>query len=85
MATRGNWNAYRNSIGVCLIGDFSRRPPAPGQFTELVELVRRLQAACGDRPLPASTVYLHRQIDPRTDSPGPAFPAQAFESYLIGS
>jgi hypothetical protein len=74
------WNAFADSIGVCLIGDFSRTPPSPDQFRELVELVRRLQTACGN--IPASRVYPYSEIDSRSDSPGRAFPTEAFDQYL---
>jgi len=77
--TRG-WNAFANSVGVCLIGDFARTPPPPDQFRELVELVRRLQTACGN--IPASRVYPYSEIDSRSNSPGRAFPTEAFDQYL---
>jgi len=74
------WNAFANSLGVCLIGDFSGTPPPPEQFSLLVELVRRLQTACGD--IPASRVYPYSEIDSRSNSPGRAFPTEAFDQYL---
>jgi hypothetical protein len=74
----GYWR--RNSIGVCLIGDFSRRPPAKGQFRSLVELVNALQGICN---VPADRVYLHRDLDARSGSPGAAFPVERFSGRLL--
>jgi hypothetical protein len=72
------WNS--DSIGICLDGDFSRTAQSPRQFQSLMGLVRSLQQTCG---ITADRVYLNRDIDPRSASPGPAFPAELFNSNLL--
>jgi hypothetical protein len=74
----GYWR--RKSIGVCLIGDFSRRAPQRGQFDELVDLVNTLQEVCR---IPAERVYLRSDLDARSTSPGRAFPAARFSARLL--
>ena len=69
-----DWNEH--SIGVCLVGDFSASGPPPAMYRDLVALVSSLQAECGN--IRIDHVYLYRQIDNRTDSPGRAFPANDF-------
>lgn len=69
-----------SSIGVCLIGEFSRRPPAAGQLDCLVDLVNTLQEVCG---IAADRVYLHRDLDARSVSPGRAFPAAELSARLL--
>ena len=73
-----NWNA--SSIGVCLIGDFSQTPPTASQMRSLIGLIRSLQQTCG---VTADRVYLAWDIDPRTASPGAAFPAREFNGSLL--
>lgn len=68
------------SIGVCLLGDFSRQPPVQGQYRALVTLVRELQREFGIRP---DHVYLLSHLDPTKDSPGAAFPAEDFSRRLL--
>jgi len=74
----GYWE--RMSIGVCLIGDFSQRPPDGRQFGRLVELVNTLQEVCD---IAADRVYLHRDLVAASTSPGAAFPNAAFSARLI--
>jgi hypothetical protein len=69
-----------NSIGICLIGDFSRRAPMRGQLDCLVELTNSLQEVC---KVSADRVYLHSDLDARSPSPGAAFPAAAFSDRLL--
>jgi len=69
-----------SSVGICLIGDFSRRGPAERQFDLLVELVHALQDLCG---IPADRVYLHSDLVARSTSPGAAFPAERFTRHLL--
>ena len=73
----GDYN--RNTIGVCLIGDFDRREPSGRQFGALVSLIRSLREQLG---VPADRVYLARYLDLRHRSPGDAFPTERFE-YLV--
>lgn len=69
-----------DTIGICLIGDFARSGPSQGQFSQLVELVRTLQWMCN---ISSDHVYLYRNLDARSDSPGAAFPAEVFSRYLL--
>ena len=68
------------SIGVCLIGDFSRQAPDREQFNLLVDLVNTLQEVC---KIPADKVYLYSDLVSRSTSPGEAFPAAKFASRLL--
>lgn len=74
----GFWRDH--SIGICLIGDFSRRPPPAGQFDNLVALVNTLQEVCR---IPADRVYLHSDLVAYSGSPGAAFPATSFSAKLL--
>jgi hypothetical protein len=74
----GFWREH--SIGVCLVGDFSRHRPAAGQFARLVELVNTLQEVCR---IPAGRVYLHSDLVAYSGSPGAAFPAEEFSARLL--
>lgn len=72
---------WRNSsIGICLIGDFSRSRPAQGQFASLIDLVNALQQECR---ISADRVYLHSDLVARGSSPGAAFPAAEFSARLL--
>ncbi|MFQ5843997.1 MAG: peptidoglycan recognition family protein [Planctomycetota bacterium] len=62
------WN--RASIGIALVGDFTKRPPTRRQMDALVRLVRALRAHYG---IPAGEVLPHRKVK-RTICPGPHFP-----------
>jgi len=73
-----NYNA--DSIGVFVEGDFTNQGPSRKQFQALLELVRTLQQACG---ITSERVYLYSHIDPRSGSPGPAFPAEEFKDGLL--
>jgi hypothetical protein len=68
------------SIGVCVIGDFSARQPDTGQFDRLVELVNAVQEVCR---IPADKVYLMSDLDARGTSPGRFFPAARFSARLL--
>lgn len=76
-----DWNA--DSIGIFVEGDFSTDPPPAEQFRSLLRLVRSLQEYLGPRQLPADHVYLSRDVDPQTRSPGDAFPAAEFDRLLL--
>jgi hypothetical protein len=73
-----NWNT--DSIAILLVGDFSRTAPSAEQMAALLKLVQSLQQTCG---ITADRVYLARDIDPRSNSPGAAFPAQEFNDSLL--
>lgn len=73
-----NYNA--DTIGICLIGDFARSGPSQQQFRRLMELVQTLQSMCN---ISADHVYLYRDLDARSDSPGAAFPVDVFSRYLL--
>lgn len=68
-----------DSIAICLIGDFSARPPGDRQFRALVDLARLLQSAFA---ISESRVYLHRDLAFGSEKPGRAFPASAFAAAL---
>jgi len=75
------WRDFNaDSIGICLVGDFSRRPPAVRQFKTLVELVRALQRKI--QHIPPDHVYLYRDLAGGS-SPGEAFAAGRFNSRLL--
>jgi hypothetical protein len=71
---------YADSIGICLIGDYSRRSPETQQFEALVVLVQELQRTCR---VDADNVYLRSDLDPGSSLPGRAFPVNLFNSRLI--
>ena len=61
----------KESIGVCLVGDFSRTFPTEKQMASLHKLLRFLQARC---QIPADKVLGHCEIRPgHTICPGPNF------------
>ena len=68
-----------DSIGVCVMGDFSRSGPPRAQFAALMDLVRALQPMFS---ISADRVYLHSELDPYARSPGAAFPAETFNRSL---
>ena len=75
------WRDFNaDSIGICLTGEFSSRPPSPAQIKALVSLVQTLQYTFS---IPADRVYLHSDLDSRSGSPGDAFPAEAFTERLL--
>ncbi|HUT01245.1 MAG TPA: peptidoglycan recognition family protein [Phycisphaerae bacterium] len=71
-----------SSIGICVIGDFSRRRPERGQFASLVDLVNTLQEVC---KISADRIYLHSDLVAGSSSPGAAFPAEEFSARLLHS
>lgn len=70
-------------IGICLIGNGDRRPYTDRQMAHLVSLVQRLQR---ELDIPASAVYLHRDVaegvNPPETGPGRFFARAAFEEQL---
>lgn len=68
------------SLGICLVGDFQRKPPTRRQLDALEALVRALQRKAG---LPVSAVTTHQKIHPgHTQCPGRFFPMEAFVKRL---
>lgn len=68
------------SIGICLVGDFSRSRVGPRQTASLIELVQYLR-----RMMPEDRLKfrLHREINTRpTECPGRLFPAKAIHELL---
>jgi LysM repeat protein len=67
-------------IGICLVGDFESQTPTSSQMTELVKVVRFLQATFH---IPRERVFLHREV-PGEDSvcPGRYFPAAVFKRQI---
>jgi hypothetical protein len=74
--TPGENADYHNqrSIGIVLVGNGERRPFTDRQMAALVNLIQRLQR---ELSIPASRVYLHRDVaggvDPPVTSPGRFF------------
>lgn len=60
----------RESVGVCLGGDFSEAPPSAIQLAALEGLLRWLVAK-----LPGRRIVFHRDIVPTTTCPGAQMPA----------
>ena len=71
-----------SSIAICLVGDFRARGPSSGQLHDLTSLVQQLQFAF---QISRGHVYLYRDLDPRSQSPGTAFPAAQFDARLLRS
>ena len=72
-------NEYNNfGIGICLVGDFSSRTPAPAQLAALDRLVCYLMAAYD---IPPERVVGHR------DAPGASTecPGDALHAYMDGT
>lgn len=68
-----------HAVGICLVGNGDRSPFTPRQIREVIALVRALQRELG---IPATEVYLHRDIS-AVSSPGERFPVAEFESQLL--
>lgn len=70
-------------IGICMIGNGDRRPFTDRQMAHLISLVQRLQR---ELDIPASQVYLHRDVatgvNPPETSPGRFFARATFEEQL---
>jgi len=69
-----------DSIGICLIGDFSKRQLSQGQFDALISLVRDLQKTCR---IDGDSVYLYSQLDASSRLPGKNFPVADFDAALL--
>ena len=73
----GEWNT---SIGVGLMGEYSRQAPSNAQMQALIKLITDLQIRFR---IPSSRVYLYGDISSRIASPGPAFPVAYFQDALV--
>jgi hypothetical protein len=73
----GNW-WNRNSIGICLIGDFTEEPPSEVQMRSLRRLVRALMDTYG---IPATAVVPHGSVKV-TACPGRLFPWREFVNSI---
>lgn len=68
------------SIGICLVGDFSRNRLGPRQTASLIELVQYLRKLVPENHL---KFRLHREINTRpTECPGRLFPGKALHEIL---
>jgi len=76
-APEHNWNA--DSIGVCFVGEFSDGVLDAGQFDELMSLLQALQHYFRVQP---ERVYLHSEIDDRTEAPSGLF-VRTFSRRLL--
>jgi len=72
----------QRSIGLCLVGNGDRRQFTDRQIRQLVLLVRTLQR---ELEIPASKVYLHRDLAAGTTSPGRMFPAAQLREQLLNT
>jgi N-acetylmuramoyl-L-alanine amidase len=80
---------YNNYLGVCLVGDFSKRDnpdgkmglmaPSEEQMRSLVSLIRHLQTKY---QIPNTRVVLHREINFQTECPGDRFDKDSFLKRL---
>jgi hypothetical protein len=61
----------RDNIGVCLLGDFSRRSPSQAALASLQRVLDDLRKRYS---VPGSRVYLHKELT-STDCPGPSLSA----------
>ena len=73
-------NYFNNhGIGICLVGDFTKRPPSPAQMASLEQLVRFLSRECHITP---GMVTSHRAVTGKTACPGNLFPLRRFQRSL---
>ena len=75
-----NEHLSESSIAVCLVGDFTANRPPEKQLRQLLALVRSLQF---DFRIAKGHVYLYRDLDTGTFSPGRAFPESTFTARLL--
>ena len=61
----------KDNIGVCMLGDFSKRTPSPAALASLQRVLDDLRARYN---VPGSRVYLHKELT-STDCPGSALSA----------
>ena len=75
-----NSHLSQSSIAVCLVGDYTARRPPDRQLRQLMALVRSLQF---DFRIAKGHVYLYRDLDEGTFSPGRAFSGRSFTARLL--
>ena len=75
-----NEHLRQSSIAVCLVGDYKADRPPERQLRQLLALVRSLQFYF---QIAKGHVYLYRDLDTGTFSPGRAFPASSFTARLL--
>lgn len=68
----------RHGIGICLVGDGSRRSFTDAQLKSLMDLV---SALAREYDIPAAQIVLHADVAP-TDGPGRYFPAASFREQV---
>ncbi len=79
--SKNNW-ANKDSIGICLVGNFSRTRPGYKQMNSLVNLVSFLQKRYG---IPSRNIFGHENTPSHTtatECPGKYFPWNTFDSML---
>jgi N-acetyl-anhydromuramyl-L-alanine amidase AmpD len=78
--TPNNWG-NEDTIGICLVGDFTQDRPSWKQLDSLKKLIRFLQQRYR---IPTSRVYGHGSTPGArvTDCPGKNFPMWSFKSQL---
>jgi len=78
--TPDNW-ANERAVGICLVGDFTNRPPTMRQMRSLERLVEFLQKRYGIRK---SLIYGHKDTPGAhvTECPGRYFPMSRLKSAL---
>lgn len=69
-----------HSIGICLVGNGERRPFSDQQMTQLIRLVQRLQQELG---ISATSIRLHGDLAPGTNSPGRYFESSRLAEQLL--
>ena len=70
------------ALGICLVGNFDKSTPTPGQMKSLRSLSRSLMARCRLSP---NAVKTHQQINVvHTRCPGTRFPSKEFQSSIKG-
>lgn len=73
----------KHGIGICLIGDFTKRKPSEQQMQSLVALVNQLRSYYR---IPASRIISHRDVPGKnTACPGNSFPWAEFRARLASS
>jgi len=71
-------DGHNDMLGICLVGDFTKKRPTDAQLRAAVALTRRLLAKYGLTP---AQVYRHCDLD-ATACPGAAFPWTEFRRDL---
>lgn len=70
-----------HGIGICLVGDFTKRPPTARQMQSLSRLVNYLSYACN---IPPDRITTHGLVNPKTQCPGPMFSLGAVRARMGG-